>query len=672
MLLLVILWGFTLVCKVQPATMEDIGNLVAGPLWSQTRLSLSLKGLLGPIPPQLGGLTNLTYLDLSQNNLFGPIPAELGNLTSLTYLDLWDNKNLSGPIPPELSTLTRLTYLDLSFNNLSGPIPSKLSSLPNITTLLLQVNNLSGPIPPELGRLTNLSILGLAANNLSGPIPPPLFRQSNSSFYPGNSGLCCIGCTFSLPCTGNPPPAILPAPPRSPPPLPPLLPSPPIEPPTSLPPVLPPIYPPSMASPFILSPMQPPPLPQASPPSPPPSVGPIVGGVLAGISFMLALATLGFCLHLRKKRMSNQGPPTGLEEGGKDELQNQAALKQPAPIKRQERITFKQLQKATGNFNSANVIGRGSFGTVYKGVLADGSMLAVKRLETRPGRRDVEERSWKTEVEALGKVRHINLVPLLGVCAERGERLLFFDFFIRGSLDRRLHHSAAGGGVLTWGDRMNIARGVCQGLTYLHSHIRPPMVHRDIKAANILLTDGDPTDACIADFGLAHLVQDTGGKTSTMVKGTVPYMAPEYLHGGARFLSPKCDVYSFGMLSLELISGRPVVRQLESGVVERLLKVATDLVIEGRGLELVDPALRTAYNAEEARNYIHVALACMRSDPSARPTMQDVGSLLARASVVDASFIKEEIWESDESSAYLGSLGSSTAERPFERLRYDV
>lgn len=335
----------------------------------------------------------------------------------------------------------------------------------------------------------------------------------------------------------------------------------------------------------------------------------------------------------------------------------------PAPEPRQEHFAFKQLQKATGNFNEANLIGRGSFGLVYKGTLSNGSVIAIKRLETRPGRKDLEERSWKAEVEALGKVRHKNLVPLLGVCVHRGERLLVFEYFSQGSLDRRLHHPKVGEAVLTWVDRMNIARGICRGLIYLHNGIRPPMVHRDIKAANILLTDDDTMDVCITNFGLAHLVQDTGGKTSTMVKGTVPYMAPEYLHGGARFLGPKCDVYSFGMLSLELMSGRPVVRQLESGVVERLLKVATDMVREGKVLELVDPALGNSYDAEEARNYIHVALAYLRTDPSARPTMEGVGSQLAQASVVDFTFREEDLWESEGSSANLGSLSSSSGVR---------
>ncbi|GAQ92334.1 Protein kinase superfamily protein containing Leucine-rich repeats [Klebsormidium nitens] len=658
MLLLVALWWFSSTCKVHPATIEDIGSLVDGPLWNQTKLNLNSKGLSEPIPPQLGRLTNLTYLDLSYNSLFGPIPPELGNLTSLQNLYIYKN-SLSGPIPPQLGNLTSLgnlaglQYLDLSSNNLSGSVPSGLDSLTNLTSLDLSHNSLSGPIPPQLGSVTNLKILWLNNNSLSGPIPPTLSRFRGISFFPGNSGLCCLTCSITGLCADFPPPA-----PSSPPPLlQPLLPVFAFPPPPALPSLtpslqpLPPVFafPPPNAPPFVapvlpslppsLTPQPTPTLgPNQAPPSSSTSVGPIVGGVLAGAALLVAAATIGFCLYCRKGRKGFPAAVPSLEEGDpKNELHGAIVPAPPAPT--------------------------GSFGTVYKGVLQDGSFVAIKRLETRPGRRDVEEQSWKAEVEALDKVWHVNLVPLLGVRVERGERLLIFDFFPRGSLDRQLHHPGAGEVVLIWGDRMNIARGVCQGFIYLHNHIRPPMVHRDIKAANILLTEADPINACIADFGLAHLVQDTGGKTSTMVKGTVPYMAPEYLHGGARFLSPKCDVYSFGMLLLELISERPAVRQLESGVIERLLKVAMNLVTEGRELELVDPVLGRNSEAEEARNYIHVALACLRTDPSARPTMEDVGSLLARASVVDASFRQEEIWDSEGSSGYLGSLGSSTAER---------
>ncbi|GAQ87700.1 hypothetical protein KFL_003710060 [Klebsormidium nitens] len=210
----------------------------------------------------------------------------------------------------------------------------------------------------------------------------------------------------------------------------------------------------------------------------------------------------------------------------------------------QEQYTLRQLQAATNHFSEASVIGGGSFGVVCEGVLADGSVVAVKRLRKRFGIRQSEEKLWRTEVDALGKMRQKNLVSLLGVCLEGDERLLVFEFFPRGSLNRRLHEPREEEPVLTWAERMCIIRGICRGLSYLHHDLRPPMLHRDINAANVLLTDEEPLEACIADFGLAHFVQDVGTNTSTMVKGTVPYMAPEYLHGGARFLSPKCDVYS--------------------------------------------------------------------------------------------------------------------------------
>lgn len=264
----------------------------------------------------------------------------------------------------------------------------------------------------------------------------------------------------------------------------------------------------------------------------------------------------------------------------------------------------------------------------------------------------------------MGKVRQKNLVSLLGVCKDGQERLLVFELFPMGSLSRRLHESQEGETVLTWAERMGLVHGICRGLSYLHHDLRPPMVHRDIKAANILLREGDFLEACIADFGLAHLVQDVGGNTSTTVKGTVPYMAPEYLHGGARFLSSKCDVYSFGILLLEIVSGRPVVRQLDDGTVESLSGMAANLVGQGRETDLVDSKLGSHYDMQEAMGCIHVAMACLEHRASMRPTMEQIGIDFAQKRVQIADDPSLERAES-ESSIILGngtSVGSGSSQ----------
>ncbi|GAQ78075.1 Leucine-rich repeat protein kinase family protein [Klebsormidium nitens] len=264
-------------------------------------------------------------------------------------------------------------------------------------------------------------------------------------------------------------------------------------------------------------------------------------------------------------------------------------------------FTLAELRAATGGWAQANVVGSGSFGTVYRATLDDWSVVAV---------------------------RHKNLVRLLGSCVDDGERLLVLEFFPEGSLGARLHYASQGKvAFLSWAERMAVIEGVCRGLTYMHHDIHPPLIHRDIKAANILLRGGTK-GACIADFGLARLMQDdeSGGDTSSAVKGTLPYMAPEYMQGGYRCLSPKCDVYSFGVVVLELVTGRPVTARFERGGRDiPLVELAASLVREQKALEMIDPAVWDAFDVSEAECCIQIALQCLQRDPSHRPTMEQVG-----------------------------------------------
>jgi serine/threonine protein kinase len=222
-------------------------------------------------------------------------------------------------------------------------------------------------------------------------------------------------------------------------------------------------------------------------------------------------------------------------------------------------------------------------------------------------------------------------VRLLGTCVEGGERLLVLEFFPGGSLGARLHDAARGKReLLSWGERMAVLEGVCRGLTYMHHDITPPLLHRDIKAANILLREKGK-GACIADFGLARLMQDEGfgGETSSAVKGTLCYMAPEYLQGGYRCLSAKCDVYSFGVVVLELLTGRPVTESFARGGKNvPLVEYAASLVREGKRLEIIDPALWDTLDVLQADCCITIALECLQGDPLARPTMEQVSHRL--------------------------------------------
>jgi serine/threonine protein kinase len=252
------------------------------------------------------------------------------------------------------------------------------------------------------------------------------------------------------------------------------------------------------------------------------------------------------------------------------------------------------------------------------------SFFQVKRLDWRSSyQRKFGERSWFVELAALSNARHRNLVQLLGFCIEGEERLLVLEFFPDGSLSKRLHAARGGAPFLSWEERMSVIEGVCRGLAYLHHDIHPTLLHRDIKAANILLRG---PEACIGDFGLAHLMQDVDSATDTtsVIKGTLPYMAPEYLQGGAKFLSTKCDVYAFGVLVLELLSGRACTSVGSGSRTEPLVSSATRLVQDGRGLEVIDPAVWDAFKVPEAECCLQIAIECLQGEPKDRPSMERV------------------------------------------------
>ena len=217
------------------------------------------------------------------------------------------------------------------------------------------------------------------------------------------------------------------------------------------------------------------------------------------------------------------------------------------------------LRKATGDFSPDNLVGQGASATVYSATLPDGSLVAVKRLNPDEG---FDAKAWRAELAALGKARHRNLVPLLGVCSEGGERLLVLELFSGGSLRERLGATRASALALTWEERMNVVEGVCRGLAYLHHDITPPLLHRNVKPANVLLRgSARALEACIADFGLACLLREPE-------EGGAPYAAAgDNPAGGSKFMSVKRDVYSFGVLVLEVLSGRSVSEGARAAVV---------------------------------------------------------------------------------------------------------
>uniref|UniRef100_A0A803QF51 non-specific serine/threonine protein kinase n=1 Tax=Cannabis sativa TaxID=3483 RepID=A0A803QF51_CANSA len=284
-------------------------------------------------------------------------------------------------------------------------------------------------------------------------------------------------------------------------------------------------------------------------------------------------------------------------------------------------FTFKQIKVATDNFDAANKIGEGGFGSVYKGVLLDGTIIAVKQLSSKSNQGN---REFINEIGMISALQHPNLVKLHGCCIEGKQLLLVYEYMENNSLANSLYGFEEGEVKLDWNTRQRICIGIARGLAFLHEDSAIKIVHRDIKATNILL-DKDLTPK-ISDFGLARLNEEENTHISTRVAGTIGYMAPEYALWG--HLTDKADVYSFGVLAMEIVAGKNNMRYRPSENFVCLLDWALFLQQKGDIMELVDPNLGSQFKKEEAKRMIKVALLCTNPSPSLRPTMSTVVSIL--------------------------------------------
>lgn len=339
--------------------------------------------------------------------------------------------------------------------------------------------------------------------------------------------------------------------------------------------------------------------------------GAIIGGVVGGVGLVVILLGLIVLLRLFKKP----------KRGRRDNILGATELKGPVSFR------YKDLKAATKDFSEENKLGQGGFGDVYKGTLKNGKIVAVKKLSL--GHSGKIDEQFESEVKLISNVHHKNLVRLLGCCSKGPERILVYEYMANNSLDRFLF--GEGKDSLSWKQRYDIILGTAKGLAYLHEDFHVCIIHRDIKASNILLDD--EMQPRIADFGLARLLPDDQSHLSTRFAGTLGYTAPEYaIHGQ---LSEKADAYSFGVVVLEIVSGQKNTGLREDANGEFLLQRAWKLYEEDMHLRLADKTLDPEeYEVEEVKKVIEIALLCIQASAAARPTMSEVvASLKSKNSV---------------------------------------
>lgn len=496
------------------------------------------------------------------------------------YVDALEfpSQNLSGTLSPMIGNLTNLQRVSMQNNAIYGPIPESIGKLENLHTLDLSNNTFSGVIPSSLGNLKNLNYLRLNNNSLTGPCPESLSSieglalvdlsyNNLSGSLPKSSAKTFRIIGNPLICGNNNCSAIYPEP-------------------LSLPP-------------------------EGQEDSGTKGHRVAVAFAVSFGSAFFAILVIGFFLWWRYRR--NQQVFFDVNDQYDPEVR----------LGHLKRYTFKELRTATHHFSAKNILGAGGFGIVYKGCLNDGSVVAVKRLKDYNVAGG--EIQFQTEVETISLAVHRNLLRLRGFCSTENERLLVYPYMSNGSVASRLRDHVNGRPALDWPRRKSIALGTARGLLYLHEQCDPKIIHRDVKAANILLDDD--FEAVVGDFGLAKLLDHRDSHVTTAVRGTVGHIAPEYLSTGQS--SEKTDVFGFGILLLEVITGQ---KALDFGRAANQKGVMLDWVKklhqEGKLNVLIDKDLKGHFDRIELEEMVRVALLCTQFNPSHRPKMSEVLRML--------------------------------------------
>lgn len=624
-------------------TFEGVGCNENGQV---ANISLQGKGLKGQLSPAISGLKHLTGIYLHYNSLFGEIPKEISSLTHLVDLYL-DVNNLSGVIPPQIGNMENLQVLQLCYNKLTGSIPTQLGSLKKLSVLALQSNNLTGAIPASLGEIETLLRLDLSFNHLfgsiptpiaeapllesldirnntlSGNVPPALLRLNEGFQYANNPGLCGVGFLTLKVCPDS----------------------------DHIGQIRPEPYGGGVATSNGLPRKEIPEtanvkLPDCNQTGCPNNARKsshnasiAVGVVVVALAMSLISVfiftkyrrtkqKLGSSFELSDTRLStdqprefgrkNGSPLISLEyPNGWDPLSDVRSFNGFSnDVIQGFRFNLEEVECATQYFSPSNLLGKSGLSAVFRGVLRDGSVVAVKRISKSSCKS--EEAEFLKGLNVLTSLTHENLVRLRGFCCSRGrgECFLVYDFVSNGNLLSYLDLKDGDASVLEWSTRVWIIHGIAKGIQYLHSSkVNKPLVHQNISAEKVLIDQR--FNPMLADSGLYKLLTNDTVFSTLKASAAMGYLAPEYTTTGK--FTELSDVYAFGMVVFQVLSGR---RKITNSI-----RVGAESL---RSQEFVDPNLHGRFSEFEAAKLAKIALNCTLELPNERPSMDaiilDLGS----------------------------------------------
>ncbi|XP_021811683.1 MDIS1-interacting receptor like kinase 2-like [Prunus avium] len=568
--------------------------------WGQCQSLQSLKisnnRISRRIPPQLGESLQLQVLDLSSNYLVGAIPKELGRLASLFDLNLGGNK-LSDSVPLEIGRLSNLEKLNLAANNLSGYIPKQLYGCLKLLNLNLSTNGLKESLPSEIGSLESLQVLDLSHNLLRGEIPPQFGELENlealnlshnelSGSFPStfDNMLQLTAIDISYNQLEGPLPNIK------------VFNEAPIEAlesnkglcgnATGLKKCQSTIRNRKKNKNIIL-----------------------IAALILGTLF-LGFIVVGF-LYIRRHQTVRKAHemPRGAQTENLFDIWSYDG-----------KLVYEDIIEATEEFDSKHCVGAGGHASVYKAMLQTGQIVAVKKLHTLQDGGIANIKAFESEIRALSEIRHRNIVKLYGFCAHPRHSFLVYQFLEGGSLERVLRNDREAT-MFEWTARLNLVKSVADALSYMHHDCLPPIVHRDISSKNILL-DLELV-AYISDFGTARILKPDSSNWTSFA-GTFGYTAPEFAY--TMEVNEKCDVYSFGVLALEVIMGKHPGDLLIS-----VLSSTTSTALDTPLRDVLDQRLSPPKDqvAEKVMFVVKLAFSCLQTNPQCRPTMQQVSQELS-------------------------------------------